>query len=48
MPLRVKNPHFSSSRRFPAKKNMRKILMTPFAPIFGETVYKRMALHVVK
>lgn len=48
MPLHVKNPHFFSSKHFPAKKNMGKILMTLFAPIFGENIYKQMVFYVVE
>lgn len=48
MPLHVKNPHFSFSKHFPAKKNIGKILMTPFAPILGVNVYKQMVFYVVE
>lgn len=48
MPLNVKNPHLPSSKHFPAKKNMRKILMTLFAPVLGEKIYKIMVFYVVE
>lgn len=48
MLLHVKNPQFPSSKHSPAKKNKGNILMTPFALILGDNVYKEMVFCIVE